>query len=336
MQKGRIIAEHKTNYQIFANGQEFIGTVRGVFFEEKEFPKVGDYVEFEVVAEGKAVIENICPRKSVVSRKAVGTEGLQVIVANVDYIFVVMGMDGDFNLSRLERYLLLAKQSNTTAVIVLNKIDSVENPDEYVAKVKEVAHDLRVHAVSAKTGENMESLIQYFENDATVVLLGSSGAGKSTITNWLLSEDRQAVSGVRIDDSRGKHTTTSRQLFTLPTGGYLIDTPGMRELSLQDTTVEDENEIFDTIQKLSTECRFNNCDHEKSDGCAVLAAISSGEISERQLKSYHKLLRERLHEESKHDMELSIQNKKQKKKLFQSYNKIQKQKRFERDIESGF
>ena len=336
MQKGRIIAEHKTNYQILADDEEYIGTVRGVFYAEQEFPKVGDYVEFEVVSENKVVIGKICPRKSVVSRKAAGAEETQVIVANVDYIFVVMGLDGDFNLSRLERYLMLAKQSDTPAVVILNKKDSVEDFAEYVDQVKAIAPEVPVHAVSALTGDNMDTLTQYFDKDATVVLLGSSGAGKSTMTNWLLSEDRQAVRGVRTDDSRGKHTTTTRHLFTLPTGGYLIDTPGMRELGLQDTTEEDEGEIFEVIERLSGECRFNNCDHEKSAGCAVLAAVEKGDVSERQLASYQKLQRERLHEESKHDDELSLKAKKQKKKLLQSYNKIQEQKRFEKGLDSGF
>ena len=333
MEKGRIIAEHKTNYQIHTDQQEYLGTVRGRFFEEKEFPKVGDYVEFEVLTDNKAAIEKICPRKSVISRKSSHTDIPQVIVANVDYIFIVMGLDDDFNLSRLERYILLAKQSDTKAIVVLNKADSLEDTGEYVTQVNAAVQDIPAHAVSALTGDNMEVLSQYFENDATIVLLGSSGAGKSTITNWLLDEAKQEVRSVRSDDSHGKHTTTSRQLFTLPSGGYLIDTPGMRELGLQNTTEDDENVIFNTIDELSHQCRFNNCDHEKSDGCAILDAITNGEISERQLSSYHKLQRERLHEESKNDTELSFQQRKEKKKLFQSYNKIQEQKRFEKDFE---
>ncbi len=333
MQKGRIISEHKTNYQISSEEKEYLGTVRGVFFTDKEFPKVGDIVEFEVVGEDKVVIEKICPRKSVVSRKSAHTDVPQVIVANVDYIFVVMGLDGDFNLSRLERYLLLAKQSGTSPIVVLNKMDSVEDSSEYVAQAKTAAQDVPVHAVSALGGDNMETLLQYFENDATAVLLGSSGAGKSTITNWLLDEDRQAVRDVRVDDSHGKHTTTARQLFKLPSGGYLIDTPGMRELGLQDTTKEDENEVFDKIDQLSGECRFNNCDHEKSAGCAVLGAISSGDVSGRQLQSYQKLQRERMHEESKHAKHLSFEYKQKQKKLYTSYHKILERKRLERDME---
>jgi len=332
MQKGRIIAEHKTNYQIFAEEQEYLGTVRGVFFTEKEFPRVGDFVEFEIVSENKVVIEKICPRKSVVSRKSANTDIPQVIVANVDYIFVVMGLDGDFNLSRLERYMLLAKHSNTSAIVVLNKTDTLEDSSEYVTQVKAVTQDVPIHSVSALTGDNMETLTQYFENDATIVLLGSSGAGKSTITNWLLSEERQVVRSIRVDDSKGKHTTTTRQLFALPIGGYLIDTPGMRELGLQETTEEDESEIFNMIDQLSMECRYNNCDHEKSDGCAVLTSISKGDVSERQLMSYKKLQRERLHDESKHNEELSFQYKQQKKKLYKSYDEIQQRKRHEKEF----
>ena len=334
MQIGRIITEHKTNYVLSSEGQEYLATVRGMFFTDKEFPRVGDFVAFEVVAEDKAVIENICPRKSVVSRKSAHTDQGQVIVANVNYIFIVMGLDGDFNLSRLERYLLLAKQSAVPAVVVLNKADEMEGVEEYIAQVQAVAQDVPVHAVSALTGENMEVVIPYFAHDATVVLLGSSGAGKSTITNWLMGADAQIVQGVRLDDSHGRHTTTTRQLFTLPTGGYLVDTPGMRELGLQEVTERDESELFALIDQLSHECRFSNCDHEKSKGCAVLEAIQAGEITQRQLASYHKLQRERLHEESKHDEALSFQYKQQKKKLYQSYGSIMERKRFERGIGS--
>jgi ribosome biogenesis GTPase len=334
MQKGKIIAEHKTNYQISAEGKEYIGTVRGVFFTGKNFPKVGDIVEFEVVAEDKVAIEKVCPRKSVVTRKAVETEDEQVIVTNVDYIFVVMGMGIDFSLSRLERYLLLATQSNVAAVVLLNKMDSARDPDTYIGEAAAVAGDVPVHAVSALTGENMEILTQYFESDETAVLLGSSGAGKSTITNWLLSEARQEVQGLRDDDGRGKHTTTSRQLFALPAGGFLIDTPGMRELGLKETAADDEDEVFSTINLLSNECQFRNCDHEKSTGCAVLAAIAAGDVTERELKSYQKLQRERLHEESKHEKEASFKYKQQKKKLYKMHDEVQEQKRFERKTDS--
>lgn len=331
MRKARVIEEHKTNYIILDDRSEFIATVRGLFFTEETFPKVGDFVSYTEVADGKAVIEEVLPRTSTVSRKAVETGAEQVIVANVDIIFVVMGLDNDFNLSRLERYLLLAKQSGVKSVVVLNKSDAVGDCAGYVTRTKDAVGEIPVLAVSALSGAGMESLLALLSVDMTAVLLGSSGAGKSTITNWLLREDKQLVQNVRVNDSKGRHKTTSRQLFTLPTGGYLIDTPGMRELSLLDSTDEDEDAVFTIIDELSKQCQFTNCDHEKSKGCAVLAAIEEGEVTYRQLQNYHKLLRERLFEESKHSEVLSRQQKQNQKKLFKSYYKAQQKKNFDRE-----
>lgn len=326
MKEARVIEEHKTNYVIKDGGAEYLASIRGSFFSEDLFPKVGDFVNYSEVADGKAVIEEILPRTSTISRKAVGTEGEQVIVANVDVMFIVMGLDGDFSPSRLERYLLLAKQSNVTPVVVLNKCDIVENLKELTKEVEASAPGVLVHVVSATTGENMEALQKHFTVNTTAVLLGSSGAGKSTITNWLLREDKQHVQDVRVDDSHGRHTTTSRQLFTIPGGGYLIDTPGMRELGVQ-STKEDEESVFETLELLSRDCQFSNCDHEKSKGCALAAAVTAGEISERQLRNYLKLQRERLFEESKHDEESSREYKQKQKNLHKGYREIQKRNR---------
>jgi len=329
MKTARVIEEHKTNYIISIDEHELTATVRGSFFEDEVFPKVGDYVLFDEVGDGKAVINEVTPRTSTVARKAVETGSKQVIVANVDIIFIIMGLDNDFNVSRLERYLLLAKQSGVESVVILNKADSVDYHSEYIDRTKEVVGATPVYAVSALTGKGMESLLSHLTTGTTAVLLGSSGAGKSTITNWLLHENTQEVNDVREDDSRGKHTTTSRQLFTLPNGGYLIDTPGMRELSILDSSTEDENTVFSLLDTLSKQCQFTNCDHEKSKGCAVLDAIENGEVSERQLLNYQKLQRERLFEESKQDEELSRQQKQKQKKLHKSYSNAHQKKRFD-------
>ncbi len=326
MKRARVIEEHKTNYSISDNGHEYTATVRGSFFEVDVFPKVGDIVTYSEVAEGKAVIEEILPRTSTVSRKAVGVEGEQVIVANVNVMFIVLGLDGDFNLSRLERYLLLAQQSNVKPVIILNKCDGIDDPVSFIKQSQEVAGDVPVHAVSATTGENMGVLLEHLDADTTAVLLGSSGAGKSTITNWLLREEKQQVQDVRVDDSHGRHTTTSRQLFTLPNGGYLIDTPGMRELGVQ-STEEHEDAVFAELEELSQQCQFPNCDQEKSKGCALVEAAETGKVSERQLKNYQKLQRERFFEESKYDEESSREYKQKQKNLHKGYRETQKRNR---------
>lgn len=326
MKEARVIQEHKTNYVILDGDREYIATVRGSFFTDGLFPKVGDFVSYSEITVDQAAIEEIMPRTSTISRKAVGAVGEQVIVANVDVIFIVMGLDGDFNLSRLERYLLLARQSNVKPVVILNKRDSVENPESYVQQVSQIIDDMPVHAVSAISGENMESLLEHLAGNVTAVLLGSSGAGKSTITNWLIQEDKQLVQEVRIDDSHGKHTTTFRQLFALPSGGYLIDTPGMRELAVQ-STGDDEAAVFEKIELLAKQCQFVNCDHEKSLGCAIVKAIETGDIDERQLTSYLKLQRERLFEESKQGKELSREHKRSQRDMHKGYRVIQKRNR---------
>lgn len=326
---GRVTEAHRTNFTVATKQGDFTATVRGVFHADGDFPKVGDYVEMEHLNETQAVIETVLERKSVIKRKSAEEDDEQIIAANVDLIFVVMGLDGDFNISRLERYLLLAQQSSVPAVIVLNKVDVVEDITEYMEQVIVVAGKTPVIAVSALQGEGMEALSGYINNEATAVLLGSSGAGKSTITNWLLKEERQAVKGIRLNDSHGRHTTTSRQLFTLPHGGYLIDTPGMRELGVVESESDDEQLVFERIENFSSLCQFRNCDHNKSEGCAVLAAIESGELTERELNNYHKILRERAFQESK-DTDASARYSVQNQKRAQQKNTAEYRKRLSR------
>lgn len=294
MNKGRVIAEHKTNYIVFDGHKELTATVKGSFFIGNNFPKVGDWILFTEGAKNKATINEILPRYSQIMRQTAESGEPQVIVANVNIIFIVMGLDNDFNLSRLERYLLLAKQSQVKPVILLNKSDLPVDLEAMLKKVKVVAGPAQVYAISATNGINMEILTNYLTADVTAVLLGSSGAGKSTITNWLLKKDVQKIGEVRGDDSRGRHTTTARQLFTLPTGAYLIDTPGMRELSIVESVADEEDTTFLKIVELSKQCKFSNCDHQKSKQCAVLSALGNGEVSERELASYLKIQQERL------------------------------------------
>jgi ribosome biogenesis GTPase len=299
MQTGRIIEAHRTNYTVAIPGKELIATVRGTFHAEGDFPKVGDYVSLSILEDDKAVIETVHDRTSVIKRKAADSEDEQIMAVNVDLIFIVIGLDGDFSVSRLERYLLLVAQSDIPAVVVLNKVDVVEDISTYVREVTDVVGAIPVLAVSALTGSGMNELAEYLLPGKTSVLLGSSGAGKSTITNWLLQEDRQAVQETRSIDSRGRHTTTSRQLITLPQGSFLIDTPGMRELGVFESDADDELAVFERIEHFASLCKFRNCDHEKSSGCAVIAALDSGELGQRELNNYHKLLRERAFQENK-------------------------------------
>lgn len=288
--RGRVITEHKASYVLSYEGGVLDAMVRGSFHEGEDtlFPKVGDYVEYTLLEDGKAVIESVEERKSVVTRKSAHDDTVQVMVANVDYICIVMGLDGDFNVRRLERYLVLARQAHITPVIILNKADIAKGVAQKKESVQEIAHDTVVYVISAKTGDGMEVFAQYLTDGVTGVLLGSSGAGKSTITNYLLQNQVQQTKDVRSDDGRGRHTTTTRELFQVDSGGYLIDTPGMRELGF--VSAEDITQgTFRDIELLAHDCRFNNCDHVKSTGCAVQAAIAAGELDADHFQNYLKL-----------------------------------------------
>ncbi len=345
IQQGRVIEEHKTRYSISTVKGVYSAVVRGTFHRDRDlegkiFPKVGDYVEFTEIGYLEAVIERITPRTSEVIRAVVPRDrkdaqvSSEVIVANVDIIFIVMGLDNDFNLGRAERYALLARQSKITPVILLNKSDTVADPASYLAEIKQRLPHISIHLVSAKSGTNMGSVLQYLREDTTAVLLGSSGAGKSTITNWLMNQQKQSVGDVRKEDGRGRHTTTSRQLFAIPTGGYLIDTPGMRELGVQ-STEEDLAETFVDIELLKQRCQFVDCDHKKSKGCAILKALESGDLQEKRFESYLKLERERAFIESKTNVNSERRYNDKKRKLHKTYEPIQKQKHSDRNSSRG-
>ena len=292
MHTGRVIEVHRTNFILKTNESEVTATVRGSFHEDGEFPKVGDCVTYSLLEDGQAVIEAVHTRTSVIKRKAASQDEEQIMVANVSLIFIVMGLDGDYNLSRLERYLVLARQSDIPAVVLLNKTDIAEDIEGKLQAVEAVVGTTKVILISALTGEGMHAVKECFNQDTTAVLLGSSGAGKSTITNWFLEDNTQEVRDTRADDSRGRHTTTSRQLFSLPFGGSLIDTPGMRELGIAEEEESAQKNLYSKIDALAQHCQFRNCDHEKSAGCAVLAALESGALSEREYQNYQKLQRE--------------------------------------------
>jgi len=326
MSDPRIIEAHRTNFTVRDGDREFTAVVRGNFHETGDFPKVGDYVELSLIDEEQAVIEKVKNRSSVIKRKSGETDEEQIIATNVDLIFVVMGLDNDFNISRLERYLLLSAQSNIKPIIVLNKSDIAEELEAKLGTVNEVAGDVEVLVVSALTGLGLRELGDHISTGMTAVLLGSSGAGKSTITNWLLGESVQEVQSTRGADDRGRHTTTSRQLFSLSSGGYLIDTPGMRELGVIDVDTKDENEVFEKIEALSLECQFRNCDHEKSNGCKVIEALENGDLSDRELNNYNKLLREREYNENK-DTSSKYKHREQVLKRQSQFNEAQKRKR---------
>jgi ribosome biogenesis GTPase len=255
-------------------------------------PAVGDWLALEPVAPGQAALRAVLPRTSAFVRRD-GDRDVhgQVVAANVDTVLLVSALTRDLNMRRMERYLALAWSSGAQPVVVLNKADLCDDLDAAMADVSSVAGDTPVHALSAATGDGLEQLRRYLIPGATVALLGSSGVGKSTLTNALLGEARQLVRDVRDDDHRGRHTTTSRELVELPSGALLIDTPGLRSVGLWDAE-DGVDATFADIEELATHCRFADCSHEVEPGCAVQAAIAAGLLQPDRLAARRKLQRE--------------------------------------------
>ncbi len=299
----RIVRENRGQYVALPlpeAGNENAGAVKaevtGKFRHDapgkSAFPAVGDWVAAERLSGGVALIHAVLPRSSRFARRAPGEgDEEQVVAANVDTLLVVCGLDGDFNIRRIERYLSLARDSGAVPVIVLNKTDLGDGVSGKISAVEAAAGGAAVHALSARTGEGIAALDPYLEPDRTVALVGSSGAGKSTLVNRLLGLERQKTGEVRDDDSRGRHTTTHRELIALPGGALLIDTPGMRELQLWGGE-ESLAGGFPEIEELAASCRFRDCTHEKEPGCAVKSALESGGLDQNRYRSYLKLRRE--------------------------------------------
>jgi len=288
----RVIAQHRNGYRLHDGDSEFPAQPAPHFLRRstphEQRPAVGDFV---VVEGNPAVIEQIVPRRSVLTRAAAGERHQhQLIAANIDSVFVLMGLDGDFNPRRIERYLVLIQGSGAQPVIVLTKLDKVEMAAATTMRAELAAAipGVETHAINAKDPASVAPLLARLGPGDTAVLVGSSGAGKSTLTNTLLGVERQATSTVRDHDSRGRHTTTHRALIALPSGGCLIDTPGMRELKL--TGEEDlSSGSFADIEELALQCRFGDCTHGNEPGCAVRAALESGVLDAQRWHAYLKL-----------------------------------------------
>ncbi|MBC7972849.1 MAG: ribosome small subunit-dependent GTPase A, partial [Verrucomicrobia bacterium] len=274
---GRVAVEYRNTYLLYTEQGEHFAEVTGKLRHQasgiQDFPSVGDWVVVQTrAAETRATIHAILPRRSKFSRNVAGsTTEEQVIAANVDTVFLVCGLDGDFNLRRIERYLILAWESGAMPVILLNKADLCVNVDQRLAEVEAIAIDVPIVVLSAAAGQGMTALQPYLQPGQTIALMGSSGVGKSTITNQLKGETVQAVQSVRQGDDRGRHTTTHRQLIPLPSGALIIDTPGMRELQVW-SGAAGLPETFADVEALAHQCRFRNCQHEQEPGCAIQQA----------------------------------------------------------------
>jgi ribosome biogenesis GTPase / thiamine phosphate phosphatase len=237
------------------------------------------------------LIEALLPRRTSISRKEVlHATREQILAANVDVAFLVQALPLDFNMRRLERYLAMAWESGAQPVVLLTKTDLVDDVTPYLGEVEAATLGAcPVHAVSARTGEGLDQLRVWFEGNRTAVLLGSSGVGKSTIVNALVGEELIATQEVRVDDQMGRHTTTRRELILLPTGGVVLDTPGIRELQLWDADLE---QTFGDVEEVARRCRFSDCAHDQEPGCAIREALEEGTLSRERWQSYVKLQRE--------------------------------------------
>lgn len=286
---GRVSFAAHEQYRVHLESGECEAVPAGRLRWDEELPVVGDWVAARRVGSQLAWMGTVLPRRTQFSRQAAGTATAeQVLAANIDVALIVCGLDGDFNLRRLERYLVLARYSGAQAVVVLNKLDICEDHARRVRAVQDIVPAGQVLAISALQSVGpLQALVQ----GQTVVLLGSSGAGKSTIVNALLREPSQSTGPVRESDSRGRHTTTSRMLMPLPDGGAIVDTPGMRELQLW-ATEDSVDEVFQDVLAVAARCRFGDCSHTKEPGCAVLQGLVTGVLDPSRWESYCKLQKE--------------------------------------------
>ena len=328
----RVSLEHTHIYRVMTPEGESLARVSGRLRHEAsgrvDFPAVGDWVVIEATGAGggEARIKAVLPRATQFSRRAAGnpTEQ-QVVAANIDVVFLVSGLDHDFNPRRIERYLVTAWESGTAPVIVLNKSDLVADASTFVADVAALAAGVPVHAVSAKRPESMEVLRAHVGRGRTAALLGMSGVGKSSIANALIGEEVLRTRDVRESDSRGRHTTSGRQLMVLPGGGILIDTPGMRELQLWDAG-EAVAGAFADVESIGENCQFRDCRHATEPGCAVVAAAARGMLPEARLESYRKLQNEQAFQATQQEERGRLEVKRQGKIGAKALRKIVKEK----------
>ena len=290
----RVAREDRGKYRLVGESGEGSAEVTGRFMHDAvgrtDYPAVGDWVVVEWPSDGgEGSIHAVLKRRTAFIRKRAGdTDREQVVAANIDTVLITAGLDGEFNPRRIERYLTLVRKSGAQGVIVLNKTDLAGDPDQALRTLKPTAGNTPVLAVSALANQGLEQFAPYLTGGRTAAFLGSSGVGKSTLINRLLGEERQKTGAIRERDQKGRHTTTHRELIVLPTGGLVIDTPGMRELKLTADEGVGRDTAFLDIAQLGEGCRFSDCRHRDEPGCAVLEAVRRGEISPRRLGSFRR------------------------------------------------
>ncbi|MBS1551145.1 MAG: ribosome small subunit-dependent GTPase A [Bacteroidetes bacterium] len=329
---GRVIAEHKERYIVKTEIGEFEAEITGnLRFSAKsriDFPAVGDWVALTTYDAEFSLIHKILPRLSMITRQAVGQFGeIQIIATNIDYAFLIQAVDREFNINRLERYLTICYSSKVKPIIVLTKTDLINEQKitEIIDSIKQRIKDIVVFAISNTTKDGYETLKMTIEKGKTYCMLGSSGVGKSTLLNNLSGKTLMRTDCISLSTNKGRHITSHRELIVLESGGILVDTPGMREVGIADTSSGLET-TFDRIISLSLNCRFNDCTHTNEIGCSVIEAVEKGEIDKKSYENYLKMEREKAHFES------TIEERRKKDKEFgkviKNYKKDMKKNKF--------
>lgn len=325
----RVCRQDMNQYHLLSEDGPLTGVIPGRLREaalsKADLPTVGDWVAFseiEGAEAGTVQIEQLLERKSKFSRKEAGdVMDEQIVASNIDTVFIVSALDNDFNPHRIERYLLLSWGSGALPALILNKADLCSDLDKKLEKLQDIAKGAPIHIVSATHGEGLDALREYLKHGSTCAFMGSSGVGKSTMINALLGFEKFETKAVREEDSRGRHTTTFREMVQTPQGGMIIDTPGMREIQLWASS-ESISQSFEDVEALAQQCRFNDCAHKSEPGCAVNKAVENGTLDADRLNRYFKLLRELEHFESQQSVAARVELKQSRKRFSRLVRKL--------------
>ena len=325
LEPARVIEEQRGACRVVAeSGPQTATLAPKLRLAESGPPVVGDWVALASGPESKASVQHVLERRTRIVRKVAGrTRGEQVLAANLNTVFLVTSHNDDFSPRRIERYLTLVRDGGASPVVLINKSDLSDAPDEFVQVAEALAAGAPVRSVCARTEHGLEALRPYLGSGETVALLGSSGVGKSTMLNRLAGSDIQSVKAVRDSDAKGRHTTTSRQLFLLPCGALLIDTPGLREVGLWQSE-SGLDQTFPELERLAAACRFTDCAHESEPGCAVLAAIESSDLPAERIESYRQLRSELAFMDRKADLETEANVKRRWKSIHKNVRQARK------------
>ncbi len=329
---GRVMLEHKERYVVQTPTTEYdaelVGILRFTARDRYDFPAVGDWVAFSEYDEGKALIHAVYPRSSIIERQAVGTSGqVQIIATNIDYALIVQAVNRDFSINRLERYLTICNASGVEAVIILSKIDLIEDAEleSMLSQIRDRIKDIPVLPLSNPAQTGLDSVRKLIQSGKTYCLLGSSGVGKSTLINSLTGKELMETAAISESVDRGKHITSHRELVVLEEGGIIIDNPGMREVGITDSSGGLEM-TFDAILKLAEDCKYKDCTHTSEAGCAVLEALDTGVLDAASYENYQKMEKEKAFFES------TVEEKKKKDKdlgkLIKHYKKVRKKDKY--------